>query len=73
MLTLASVLRRTLRLHGERPAILDSERKFTWAQFGDRLARAAGVLRSLGMARGAHDGIFCRNGFRINELMHAGY
>jgi long-chain acyl-CoA synthetase len=73
MLTLTSVLQRTLRLYGERPAVLDSERSFTWAQFGERVARAAGVLRSLGIARGARYGILCRNGFRNSELMHAGY
>jgi acyl-CoA synthetase (AMP-forming)/AMP-acid ligase II len=73
MLTLTSVLQRTLRLHGERPAVLDSEQNFTWAQFGDRVARSAGVLRSLGIARGARCGILCRNGCRNNELMHAGY
>jgi len=37
------------------------------------VARAAGVLRSLGITRGARYGILCRNSFRNNELMHAGY
>jgi long-chain acyl-CoA synthetase len=73
MLTLTSVLQRAVRLYGDRPAILDSERNFTWGQFAERAARAAGVLRFLGIEAGERYGIVCRNGFRNNELMHAGY
>ena len=72
MLTLTSVLQRTVRLYGDRPAIFDAERNFTWTQFVGRVARAARVLRSLGIERGERYGILCRNGFRNNELMHAG-
>jgi long-chain acyl-CoA synthetase len=73
MLTLTSMLQRTARLHGERPAILDPECNLTWDRFADRVARAAAVLRSLGIGPGARYGILCRNGFRNAELMHAGY
>jgi long-chain acyl-CoA synthetase len=73
MLTLTSVLKRTIRLYGDRSAILDSERNFTWDQFANRVARAAGVLRFLNIKRGERYGILCRNCFRNNELMHAGY
>jgi long-chain acyl-CoA synthetase len=73
MLTLTSILKRTARLHGDRPAILDSEGKLTWVQFVDRVARAAAVLRSRGIECGARYGIICHNGFRNAEVMHAGY
>jgi long-chain acyl-CoA synthetase len=66
-------LQRAVRLYGDRPAVLDSERNFTWDQFAERVARAAGVLRSLGIEAGERYGIVSRNGFRNNELMHAGY
>ena len=73
MLTLTSTIQRTVRLYGDRIAILDSERHFTWGQFTERVARAATVLRSLGVESGGRYGIICRNNFRNAELIHAGY
>ena len=73
MLTLTSGLARTVNIYGSRTAVLDPERSFTWAEFGDRVARGAGMLHSLGIARGGRYGIICRNSFRYAELMHAGY
>lgn len=73
MLTLTSMVDRTTRLFADRPAIRDPEGSFTWAAFGDRVARAAGVLRALGVRRGERYGVVARNGFRTAELMHAGY
>ena len=73
MLTLTSMLRRTVRLYGDRPAIVDEEGIFTWDQFADRVARAAGMLAALGVKPGERFGIIARNGFRQAELMHAGY
>ena len=60
-------------LFGPQTAIVDPEGRFTWTEFGKRTARAAGVLRSRGIGPGDRYTIIGRNGFRIAELMHAGY
>jgi len=73
VLTLTSMLERTLRASGPKTAIVDPETTFTWTEFGDRIARAAGLLQSLGLRRGDRYAIICRNSFRNAELMHAGY
>lgn len=73
MLTLPSVLDRTVRLYGHRTAIRDRERYFTWSEFADRVARAAGVLASLGVKPGERFGIISRNSFRHLEINYAGY
>jgi long-chain acyl-CoA synthetase len=73
MLTMVSALERAQRLYGGRPAIIDREGKFTWSEFFDRVTRAAGMLRELGIRQGDHYAILCRNSFRHAELIHAGY
>lgn len=73
MLTVTSMLNRTLRAFGPQAAIVDPEGTFTWTEFGNRVARAAGVLQSLGVGEGDRYAIICRNSFRNAELMHAGY
>jgi len=73
MLTLTSMMIRAEQISGDRPAIVDPEGTFTWAQFMDQVRRAAGMLQSLGVKRGDRFGILARNCFRQAELMHAGY
>src|SRR5690606_1322852 len=73
MLTMTSALDRAYRLHGQRLAVVDRERNFTWNEFVDRVARAATVLQGLGVRRGDRYGVICRNTFRHYELLHAGY
>ncbi|HSH75535.1 MAG TPA: AMP-binding protein, partial [Longimicrobiales bacterium] len=73
MLTLTSMLARTVRLFGGRPAVEDPEGTLTWAQLGDRVGRAAAVLRSLGVGRGDRFAILSRNGYRQAEVIYAGY
>jgi len=73
MLTLGSTLARTVRLYGDRPAVFDGHDALTWRQFADRIARAAGVLLSLGVERGHRYGLICRNGLQNAELIQAGY
>ena len=73
MLTLTSALARTVRLYGDRAAVLDHEGRLTWSEFAQRVARAGSALRSLGVGRGKRYGIIARNSFRQAELIHAGY
>ena len=49
--TLTSVLQRNALVYGSQPAILDTEGSFTWREFVQRVARAATVLRGLGVER----------------------
>ena len=71
--SLAAALDETARLHADKPAIIDPEGNFTWAEFRDRVARAASVLSGLGVRRGERFGMLAQNGFRHAELIHAGY
>jgi len=70
---LPTILAENARIHGRRPAVLDGDGMFTWADFADRVARAAGVLRSLGLRRGERFAVVMRNSFRQAELLWAGY
>jgi len=70
---LPTILVENSRIHGRRHAILDEDGTFTWAEFADRVARAAGLLRSLGLRRGDRFGVVMRNSFRQAELLWAGY
>jgi len=70
---MVSAIERARRLYGARPAILDPERDFTYAEFTDRAMRAAAALQRLGIGQGDRFGILCRNTFRHAELIHAGY
>ncbi len=73
MLTMPSMLRRTARAFGANPAIRDPEGDLTWSQFIARIARAAGVLRSLGLQPGDRYATLARNTVAHAELIHAGY
>ena len=73
MLTLPSALDRTVRLYGHRPAIVDAERNYTWAEHAERVARAAGALAGLGIGAGDRFSIISQNSYRQVELLHAGY
>src|SRR5260370_39071308 len=65
-------LQSTVRHNGPRPAILDGERTYSWAEFGGRVARLAAALRSMGVRAGSRFAILSRNGFRAEELKWAG-
>ena len=73
VMILPTVLVENARLRGRRPAILDDEGTFTWSQFTDRVARAAGMLHAKGLRPGDRFAIVMRNGFRHAELLWAGY
>jgi long-chain acyl-CoA synthetase len=72
MQNLVRAFRSTVRHNGPQPALLDASRAITWNEFGERVARAAGALRKLGIRSGARFAILSRNGFRHEELKWAG-
>ena len=72
-MNLVRALRAVIRHNGPRPAILDVARNYTWNEFGERVARAAGALQALGVAPGARFAVLARNGFRFEELKWAGF
>lgn len=73
MLTLASNLKRSVRLFGDRLAVVDPEGNFTWAEFIDRARRCAALLGESGLRPGERFAIISHNTFRQAELMRGGY
>lgn len=73
MLTMTSILDRALRLYGDRTAIIDEDKEYSWSEFYDRISRAAAVLADLGVGQGDHFGIVSHNSFRQAEILYAGY
>jgi long-chain acyl-CoA synthetase len=71
--TLTSALQRTAHLYRDKIAILDREVTFTWSQFIDRIRRAAGLLRDLGIDKNDRYAILALNSYRQAELIYAGY
>ena len=72
-MNLVRSLRATIRHNGQRTAIIDSDRSYTWADFDLRVASLASALRVLGVQPGSRFGILSRNGFRVEELKWAGF
>lgn len=70
---MAEVLISTIGSNANRVAILDGDETLTWRQFGDRVARAAGVLQELGLNPGDRFAIIARNGLPLEELKWAGF
>lgn len=73
MLTMTSVLDRARRLYGHQTAIIDEDQKYSWAEFYDRVSRAASAIAKLGLGQGDHFAIISHNSFRQAELIYAGY
>jgi long-chain acyl-CoA synthetase len=70
---LVRALRAVIRHNGPRPAMLDVAKTYSWNEFGERVARAAGALQTLGVEKGARFAVLARNGFRFEELKWAGF
>jgi long-chain acyl-CoA synthetase len=70
---LVRALRAVIRHNGPRPAMLDVAKSYSWNEFGERVARAAGALKALGVDPGARFAVLARNGFRFEELKWAGF
>lgn len=61
-------LRRALQVNPQGIAILEGERKLTWAEVGERVGRLAGALRQRGVAKGDRVAVLMLNSSRYLEL-----
>ena len=61
-------LRRALQVNAQGIAILEGERKLTWAEVGERVARLAGALCQLGIKKGDRVAVLMLNSSRYLEL-----
>jgi acyl-CoA synthetase (AMP-forming)/AMP-acid ligase II len=61
MRTIGDVLREATRTGAERVAVIDRERRLTFAELGARCARLGGSLRALGLERGDRVAILAGN------------
>ena len=59
------------RLHPRRTALVVPDGRVTYAELGDRVARAAAVLRTLGVGPGDRLGVLMHNDRRFLELIFA--
>ena len=61
-------LRRALQVNPHGIAILEGERKLTWAEIGERVSRLAAALRQLGVGKGDRVAVLMLNSSRYLEL-----
>ncbi|HEX5088361.1 MAG TPA: AMP-binding protein [Nocardioides sp.] len=67
-LTPSSFLARSGEVHGDRLAVIDGERRFTYAELADRCRRLTGVLAGLGVRPGDRVAALCSNSSVLLEL-----
>lgn len=63
-------LRRAILLHGRQPALLQGDSTWTYLEFGDRIQRLAGALRSLGVGVDDKVAILSLNSHRYLEVFY---
>jgi len=61
-------LRRALQINPRGIAILEGERKLSWAEVGERVSRFAGALRERGVSKGDRVAVLMLNSSRYLEL-----
>ena len=66
-----SFLHRSATVHPERIAVVDGDRRWTYAELRERVNRAASALRSRGIERHDRVGALCPNVPALLELHHA--
>jgi long-chain acyl-CoA synthetase len=69
---LVRAVQSTIRHNRHLPAIIDTDCTFTWMEFGERIGRLAGALRSMGISSETRFAVLSRNGFRMEELKWSG-
>ena len=69
-LTPTAFLRRSAVVFADRVAVIDGERRYTYAEFLDRALRLAGALRALGVTPGARVAVLAPN---THVLLEAHY
>jgi long-chain acyl-CoA synthetase len=70
-LELTQGIRRALLVNPGRTALVCGARRFTWAEFADRIARLAGAFRRLGLAPGERVAMLAANSDRYVEFYFA--
>lgn len=71
MSSLNQILRRTIQLRGNHIATCYANRQHTWKELGDRVARLASALQSLGVKAGDRIAILSQNSDRYYEFYFA--
>jgi long-chain acyl-CoA synthetase len=64
-------IHRALQLRGDRPALVADGVRRTWAEFAERVARFAGVLKALGIGSGDRVAMLASNGPHYVEFYFA--
>ncbi len=65
-------LHNTVRLYPQKEAIICTDRRFTYQEFGERVARAASLLRKMGVKKGDRVAVLHWNCHVYLELLYAG-
>jgi len=68
---LALSLRRAISLYGQHQAIVDGDVKYTYRQFGERVAALSQALSKLGISKGETVAIVCPNTHHYMEAYYA--
>jgi long-chain acyl-CoA synthetase len=68
---LTSTIKRALQVNRNGVATIDGDRERSWAEVHERVARAAGILRTLGIEPGDRVAVLALNGDRFFELHFA--
>lgn len=69
-LTPVSFIQRSGRIFAERPAVIDGDLTFTYAEFLDRCVRGTGVLAELGVVPGDRVAVLSSNSHLLLEMHH---
>jgi fatty-acyl-CoA synthase len=64
---LAQLLRQTAALHGDRPAVIQGDRQWTWREVDDRVDAMVAALREMGIQRGDRLLVHSRNSLALFE------
>ena len=69
-LLITDFLGRAVRQYGRKIAVVDEEKRFTYAQFGERVNRLSNGLLSLGVQKGDRVAVIDMNSHRLLELYY---